>query len=378
MTIRSSPTSSSSVNKDTSAVHIAPYIVRRWTPRARNTVWLFALVCVALTFAPWLAGAAMLDRAVALFVYILLAVTWNALAGYAGQVSVGQQGFFGLGAYMAIRLSDAGMPPFPALVFSALLIGALAWPVSYVMLRLKEGEFAIGMWVLATLFHLLVNLDPLIQGETGISLIALNQVPLETRKTVIYLMALVSAASIVAVMFLLLRSRIGAALQAIRDDEAAAHSIGVNVFRTKQVIFVFAAFGAALAGALWLASNVSFQPKAYFSVQWMAYTIFMVIVGGIGTFEGAIVGAVIFFLLETFLGGYGVWYLLVLGVSAIVMALGFPQGIWGYLRDRHGLSLLMVGSYLDMPDQSVETPLKEASNTRQDKVEDDMMSGEQG
>jgi branched-chain amino acid transport system permease protein len=332
----------------------APYRVRRWTPRARTTVWLFGIVCIALAFAPWVAGAAFFDRAVALFVYIILAVTWNALAGYAGQVSVGQQGFFGLGAYMAIRLSDAGLPPFPALVVSALIVGALALPVSFVMLRLKEGEFAIGMWVLATLFHLLTNLDPLIQGETGVSLIALNDVPTQTRMMVIYLMALVSAISIISVMFLLLRSRIGAALQAIRDNETAAHSIGVNVFRTKQVIFVFAAFGAALAGALWLAGNVSFQPKAYFSVQWMAYTIFMVIVGGIGTFEGAILGAVIFFLLETFLGGYGVWYLLVLGASAIVMALGFPKGIWGYLRDRHGLSLLMVGSYLEIADRPEE------------------------
>ncbi len=347
----SSPFSSASTEFSHMADTPTPaYRVRRWTPRAKLTVLIFAVAVAALALAPAVTGAAFMDRAVALFVYILLAVTWNALAGYAGQVSVGQQGFFGLGAYVTIRLSDAGLPVFPSLVVAALVVGAIALPVSFVMLRLKEGEFAIGMWVLATLFHLLVNLDPLIQGETGVSLIALNAVPAETRNLVIYLMALVSAVAVISAMFLLLRSRIGAALQAIRDDEAAAHSVGVNVVRTKQVIFVFAAFGAALAGALWLAGNVSFQPKAYFSVQWMAYTIFMVIVGGIGTFEGAILGAVVFFLLETFLGGYGVWYLLVLGASAIVMALGFPQGIWGYLKSRHGLSLVMVGRHLEAPE----------------------------
>jgi len=323
-----------------------PFEVHRWNAKARVTVWSFAAICVLLALAPFWGSQAFMSRAILLFVYILLAVTWNALAGYAGLMSVGQQAFIGLGAYFAIRLSHAGIPAFAALVLSPVVVALISVPVSMLMLRLRGGEFAIGMWVLAFTFHLSVNLDPLIQGETGISLIALNAYDPVTRLNAVYLLALTSASGVLVGMVLLLRSRFGAALQAIRDNEEAAASIGVQVLRTKQIVFVFAALGAGLAGALWLATTVSFQPQAYFGVQWMAYTIFMVIVGGIATFEGAIIGAVIFFAIEALLGDWGVWYLIVLGASAIFCALLFPKGIWGYLRSRYGLFLLPIGRTL--------------------------------
>jgi len=323
-----------------------PFEVHRWNGKARATVWSFTVICALLALAPLWGSQVFMSRAVLLFVYILLAVTWNALAGYAGLMSVGQQAFIGLGAYFSIRLSNAGVPAFAALVLAPVVVAFISVPVSMLMLKLRGGEFAIGMWVLAFTFHLSINLDPLIQGETGISLIALNAFDPVTRLNAVYLMALASAVGVLVGMVFLLRSRFGAALQAIRDNEEAAASIGIQVFRTKQIVFVFAALGAALAGALWLAATVSFQPKAYFGVQWMAYTIFMVIVGGIATFEGAIIGAVIFFAIEALLGDWGVWYLIVLGASAIFFALLFPKGIWGYLRSRYGLFLLPIGRTL--------------------------------
>ena len=108
---------------------------------------------------------------------------WNALVGYCGLVSIGQQAFFGLGAYFAVRLADSGVSVYPSLFLAALIVGALSLPLSALMLRLKGGEFAIGMWVVSELAHLLVNLDTLINGETGTSLIALNAYPtdLQTR-----------------------------------------------------------------------------------------------------------------------------------------------------------------------------------------------------
>ena len=92
---------------------------------------------------------------------------------------------------------------------------------------------------------------------------------------------------------------------------------------TKRLVFVLAAAGAATAGALWVASAITFQPETYFSVQWTAYMIFMVLVGGIGTFEGAIIGAVIFFAIEAGSGRTGVWYLIGLGATALDFALVF-------------------------------------------------------
>jgi branched-chain amino acid transport system permease protein len=236
-----------------------------------------------------------------------------------------------------------GISPFAALLMAACLVGLLSWPISTFMLRLKAGEFAIGMWVLASIGHLLVNLDPLIQGETGISLIALNQFDIETRRTLIYLSALLGMSGLLLGLFFILRSRAGIAMQAIRDNEEAADSIGVDAEKVKKWFFIFAAFGTALAGALWLAQASSFQPKTYFSVQWTAYMIFMVLVGGLGRFEGAILGALLFFAVETWFADTGVWYLVGLGAVAMLCSLFLPKGIWGAIENRLGITLIPVG-----------------------------------
>lgn len=317
--------------------------VARWSPLSLSAVAAVAGMQLLLALLPLVTPAAWVERLTVLFIYGILALMWNALAGYAGLLSVGQQAFFGLGAYFAIRLSDSGLAVPLALPLAALVTGLLAWPLSWLMLRLREGEFAIGMWVVASLTHMLVNLDPLIQGETGTSLIALQQVDADTRRLAIYWGALGAMAMLAWGMYVLLRGRVGTAAQAIRDNEEAAVSVGVRVRPTKRLIFVLSAFGCAVAGALWLASALTFQPKTYFSVQWTAFMIFIVLVGGIGTYEGPILGAVIFFLVETFFGGTGVAYLIGLGVVAVLFALLLPRGLWGWVEQRFGLRVLPVG-----------------------------------
>ena len=123
----------------------------------------------------------------------------------------------------------------------------------------------------------------------------------------------------------------------------------MNVLATKRIVFVLAATGGAMAGALWLASAITFQPKSYFSVQWTAYMIFMTLVGGIGTFEGPVIGAVLFFIVETFFGGRGVWYLVGLGAVALLFSLFLPRGIFGTLEQRFSLRLLPLGYRVILP-----------------------------
>jgi len=323
--------------------------IERSTRSSRLALSTMGAVLCLLALAPLVLGAGAVDRMTALFVYVILAAMWNALAGFGGLVSVGQQVFFGLGAYFTIRLADAGLNPFLSLFAAALITGAISLPLSLFMLRLKGGEFAIGMLVISALTHMLVNLDRLIQGETGTSLISLNAYDSGTRRAVIYWLALASMAALLGILFALLRSRTGAAIQAIRDNEDAAASVGVHVIGTKRLLFVLAAFGIAVAGGLWLASATTFQPKTYFSVQWTAYMIFMVLVGGIGKFEGAILGAVLFFIIETFFGSLGVWYLIGLGATAVVFSLYLPRGLWGEIERRFDLQLLPVGYRLKLP-----------------------------
>jgi branched-chain amino acid transport system permease protein len=325
-------------------VSAAPsFSVERWTRESRFAVAAAAIALVALAVGPAAFSANAVDKLTTLFIYVILAVAWNALVGFCGLVSIGQQAFFGLGAYAAIRLANSGLNVYPGLFLGAALVGALSLPLSAIMLRLKGGEFAIGMWVASELAHLLVNLDTLVRGETGTSLIALDAYAADTRRALTYWCALAAMTGVLAIVFALLRSPLGAAVQAIRDNEEAAESIGVRVDRAKTIVFVLAAFAAALAGALWVASALTFQPKAYFSPLWTAYMIFMALVGGLGTFEGAILGAIVFFLIETWFGAAGVWYLVGLGATALVFALALPRGAWGLLEDRTALRLLPIG-----------------------------------
>jgi branched-chain amino acid transport system permease protein len=317
--------------------------IQRWTTLSRWIAIIVLVILVTLALGPSYLSATALDKLTVLFIYVCLAATWNALAGYGGMISAGQQVFFGLGAYLAIRLSEWGMWPYPALIVAALLAGLSALPISAIVLRLRTGEFAIAMWIIAEFVRLLVNLDPIIQGDTGRSLIALSSIDATERRAFTYWMALASMGIILGVIFLLLRSRLGSSIQAIRDNEEAAASVGVKVAATKRIIFVIAAMGCALAGTLWLATFTTFQPRNFFGIQWSAYMIFMVLVGGIGRFEGPILGAVIFFLIEIWFGNAGVWYLIVLGLTALLFSLFLPKGIWGYVEDRFQLFLLPVG-----------------------------------
>ena len=317
--------------------------IERWTRTAVIAIGAIVVALVVLAFGPMFLGADAIGSLTRLFIYVILAVMWNALAGYGGMVSIGQQGFFGLGAYFVIRLAGFGLNPYVAILVGAVGVGLLSVPISAIILKLTEGRFAIATWVVAELAVLLVMFDPIINGETGTSLSQLMAYSPSVHRALTYWSALGFMVALLAVMFALLRSPIGASIQAIRDDTDAAEAVGVKVLNTKRILYVLAAFGGAVAGALWVASTITFQPNSFFSVQWSAFMIFMALVGGIGTFEGAIIGAIIFFLVENFLGSTGVWYLIFLGATALAFALFLPRGIWGTVERRFGVNLLPVG-----------------------------------
>lgn len=306
-------------------------------PMAASDRRLILLACVALlalATLPWLGSALIVDKLIYLFILVMFAVMWNLLAGYAGLVSVGQQAFIGLGGYALIRLVEAGLPLFPMIFVAALLTGVVAWAMSWFVLRMKAGEFAVATWVIAETIRSIVMFDPIVQGETGTSLLALNAYDPDFRRTVLYLLSLASMVVMVCGTWVLLQRRIGAESQAIRDDEDAAASVGISTFQVKQRIYIIASVGCALAGALWLASAITFQPRTSFGVQWSVFMLFMVLVGGIGTFIGPILGALLFFALQEIFGDFGAWYLAGIGIVAIVFALYLPRGLVGLWLDR--------------------------------------------
>jgi branched-chain amino acid transport system permease protein len=329
----------------------APLRVVRDTRASRAAFGIgLALIVVAATLPLWApAGQASswMREFVEIACYFIFAMMWNLLAGYGGMVSIGQQAFFGCGGYVMVALGNfAGINPFFAVPVGALAAALVAVPVSFVAFRLSGGYFAIGTWVIAEVFRLgFANLSSL-GGGSGTSLTALRGIARSTREAATYGLALACVIAAVALVYLFLRSKRGLALLAIRDNEVAAESQGIDVRGMKLAVYVVAAFGCGLAGALYFVGNLRISPNAAFSVNWTAFAIFMVVIGGIGRIEGPIVGALLFWALNKYLSDYGTWYLLGLGLLAIVVTIRFKQGLWGFVQERYGWSLFPTRRHL--------------------------------
>jgi branched-chain amino acid transport system permease protein len=340
----------SSVTPAPAAVDTPEFEVQRGTRAGRSAlVVAMLLVAVAATMPFWAESSWMRDF-VEIACYFIFAMMWNLLAGYGGMVSIGQQAFFGIGGYVMLVLGNfAGVNPFVAVPIAAIAAGLIAVPVSWIAFRLQGGYFAIGTWVIAEVFRLGVANISAVGGGSGTSLTALRGIDKATRESATFWIALACVVASVALVYLFLRSKQGLALLAIRDNEMAAESQGVAVRRMKLAVYAVAAFGAGLAGALYFVGNLRISPDAAFSVNWTAFAIFMVVIGGIGRIEGPIVGALVFFALNKFLSDYGSWYLLGLGGLAIVATLWFKQGLWGYAQQRWGWTLFPTSRRLRLP-----------------------------
>jgi branched-chain amino acid transport system permease protein len=284
--------------------------------------------------------------------YLALAQLWNLLAGYAGLVSVGQQAFIGLGAYFMFYLaSEFGVHPLIGLALAAPFAAAIALPMALAVFRLRGAYFAVGTWVFAETFQLAVSLIQPLGAGSGMSLTpAIMRQIAQTRDgrdLVLYWVSLVIAVGILALTYWLLRSRHGLALTAIRDSEPASESLGVDTFRTKLMVYVVTAACTGVVGGFIFLQKLRLSPEAGFSVNdWTVVVIFMVVIGGIGTLEGPIIGMLVYFGLREFLADYGTWYLILLGTVAVVIMLKAQDGLWGLVAKRFNLHLFSVRRHL--------------------------------
>jgi len=329
-----------------------PERVERATRASRAFAAVVAPALVALAALPWWGDAGWMRLVGEMAYYVALAQLWNLLAGYAGLVSVGQQAYVGLGGYALFYLTgELNINVYLALALAAPFAGLISIPVSFAVFRLRGAYFAVGTWVVSEVFALSASLIAVLGAGSGLSLTPdiLREVAPDHggRDAILYLMSLSSAVLVVAVVYLLLRSRHGLALTAIRDSEPASASLGVNTFRTKLIIYVLTAACTGLIGAVIFLQKLRISPEAGFSINdWTVVVIFMVVIGGIGTIEGPFIGMLVYIVLRELLADYGTYYLILMGAIAIVVMLKAPLGIWGFIGQRYDLQLFPVGRRL--------------------------------
>ncbi|MEZ5668350.1 MAG: branched-chain amino acid ABC transporter permease [Alphaproteobacteria bacterium] len=318
------------------------------TRTSRIALLALAGLLAGLIAGPWWLGRGDIRLAVEICTYLTLAQMWNLLAGYAGLVSVGQQAFVGLGGYgLFAGAVFLGVNPVLCIPLAGVAAALIAIPTAAVVFRLRAAYFAIGTWVVAEVYMLVLAQVTALGGGSGMSLpvdvvkaIAADN---DGRDRAVFWSALALAVGSVALVYALLRSRHGLALTAIRDSEPAAESVGVDNARTRYLVYVAAAFVTGMVGALVFIAKLRISPEAAFNVvDWTAYVIFIVVIGGVGRIEGPIVGTVVFFVLRAFLADLGAVYLIVLGLLAVVVMLFAPQGLWGLVADRAGLEIFPV------------------------------------
>jgi branched-chain amino acid transport system permease protein len=298
---------------------------------------------VFFTWAPWILPASDVTILMNFFILVIMATMWNLLAGYAGMVSIGQQGFIGLGAYATLYFAIKGMDPFVAIPLAVIVCAVIAFPVTYLLFRLRGGYFAVATWVVADSAMLIIGSIAFFGGGTGHYLPGLTNLSFKVLNHDTYLAAWFVALFVVVATYVLLRSRLGLVLSSVRDNEVASRSSGAKVTSTRRTVFIVAAAGCGAAGAVLAISQPFIQLGNEFNLQWAAEMLFASMIGGLGTIEGPILGCVIFFVLQQSLQNYGAWYLIIFGALAVGVAIWQPRGIWGFVRDTFHFELLPVG-----------------------------------
>ncbi|MDZ7817500.1 MAG: branched-chain amino acid ABC transporter permease [Aliarcobacter sp.] len=299
---------------------------------------------IFLITTPWWLDRADVRR-ITEFLYILaLAQMWNLLAGYGGLLSVGQQLFIGIGAYTLVIFSyKLGLNPFLVIPIAGVVSLIVAFGVSKVAFRLKGAYFAVGTWVLAETFRLLFSNVSWLGGGSGLSITnTMRGIPTWWRESMTLWFAIFIGIGSVLLVNYILRSKYGLSLTAVRDSEIASESLGIKVKKVKLLVYLISAFGCGMAGALIFITKLRVSPEAAFSIDWTVIMFFIVVIGGIGTIEGPIIGTIVYFTLRETLNGFGTWYLIILGLFTIIVMIKYPQGLWGLIKNRFNIHLFAI------------------------------------
>lgn len=267
--------------------------------------------------------------------YCTMACMWNLLSGFTGMTSLGQQSFIGVAGYsMAIMTATYGMSYVVGWIVGGAIGAVLALILSLILFRMRGMYFAIATWVIAEALKTWFNSWEFVNMGGGMFVRG------RPDQTIIFVLSLVLCVVAIVLIYFLLNSTLGLGLTAMRDDADAASSVGVNIFRSKLICFVIAGLFCALAGGMYYLNNVSVYPTNAFGISWTVSLVFIVIIGGVGTMAGPIVGTVVYIALDEVLANFPGWSNIILGLIAILIILFLPDGILGTLQKKLHFEIL--------------------------------------
>jgi len=288
------------------------------------------VACLVLGALPFVVGAGDLGLATEILLVFTMAQMWNLLAGYAGLLSLGQAAFIGMGGYALYGVTNLlNMPIYVGILAAFLITALVAALIAPLLFRLRDAYFAIGTWVFAEIVHILVTKSDALGGSSGMPLLAIRNMDIDQFPVISFVCAAVLSAGAMLFASLIIRARLGLALMAVRDNPLAASSAGVDVWRSRFLAFVLSAGVSGAAGGIYFMSTLFIDPNAAFDVNWTVILLFIVIVGGIGTLSGPVIGTVIYFSLRQMLLGQQGWFLVLMGGVAVLAAVFAPRGISG-------------------------------------------------
>lgn len=292
---------------------------------SRKQVILIALLIMILAFLAFLPVVIKKDSTINLSILILLFITlassWNILGGYTGQANLGHAAFFGLGTLATRLLWMSGRPLFPSLLAGGVMAVAFALLIGIPAFKLRGAYFAIGTLALAQILNVTVgNVLPVISALPAQYLATYQLVPR-------YYLFLVLALLTTGTAYVLVNSRLGLGMMAVREEEEAAESLGISALKHKLLALGTSAFFAGLAGGAFAYYHVSYYYQFPFGPLWTFDSMMMAYIGGTGTIIGPIIGAVFFVIVKEVLALKLVeLHLTVFGVLFILVVLFLPGG----------------------------------------------------
>ena len=302
------------------------------------------LIVVAAAILPYFLGNFSLRTATDILIFAILASSWNIIGGYTGYASFGNIVFFGVGAYItAILMSNQGLSFLPAMLLSGLTGAAFGYLTGLPILRLKGHYFAIATLGLAEATKALVQNMGITEGNSGMYL-PIPAMNIDTSYLFFFYISLGVLVVLLLVTWLLLKSKLGYGLIAIREDEDSASSIGVNTTQFKCIAFSLSGFFSAMAGAIYAYQQGFIKPEPVFTVASTVKMIVMAVFGGIGSLWGPTIGAVVIQVLDNFLSAHFlVIHTIFFGSIVILVILFSPKGIYDILggRKRVGLAYFL-------------------------------------